>query len=322
MTLAWVVGSGGLLGSALCRALGDRGRWLHSPGERFDWRRESELGAQFSSSVRRFAANLPSAGSWEIYWAAGVSSMGSSEDDLAAETRSLSLLLEQLRADPRVAATPGTVAFASSAGAIYGGSDDFVITEDTPPAPNTAYARAKLDQESRVRQFVLSHGRAGALLARLSTLYGRGQSSGKRQGLIAHIARSMLRNRPVQIFVPLDTVRDYMNADDAAASIVAMMDGLLADGCRERILTRIVASERPTTIAEIVSIFRRITRRAPRIVTSASRLSSLYPRHVRFRSVVGEPAGRRPTTPLLSGISDVMNAERAGFVRATVGDGR
>ena len=66
--------------------------------------------------------------------------------------------------------------------------------------------------------FVLAHASATALVARLSTLYGPGQSRGKPQGLIAHIARGVVRNQPVRIYVPLDTVRDYLAADDAAAA--------------------------------------------------------------------------------------------------------
>ena len=37
MTVAWVVGSGGLLGSALCRMLSRRDTTLFVPAERFRW---------------------------------------------------------------------------------------------------------------------------------------------------------------------------------------------------------------------------------------------------------------------------------------------
>lgn len=185
-----------------------------------------------------------------------------------------------------------------------------VINEETLPAPTTPYAHAKLDQEDRVRSFALAHRGTNALLARLSTLYGPGQAHGKQQGLIAHIARSLIRNRATHIYVPLDTVRDYLASGDAAvAMIAALRAGVGSPGTR----IEIIASERPTTIAEIVASFRRIARRSPRIISSASRLSALYPRQVQFRSLARPETPRPARTSLLVGIHDVLRAERAAF---------
>lgn len=314
MTIAWVVGAGGLLGSALGRALASAGTEIYSPAERFRWGSPPSLGDQLRRAVRGFSERAGAAHTWEIYWAAGVGSMGSADEALAAESRALSQLLTEVAVDPGLGSRPGAVALASSAGAIYAGSSDDVISEETPPAPTTAYARAKLEQEEQIRAFVEARDGATAFVARLSTLYGPGQAHGKRQGLIAHIARSMLRNRPIQIFVPLDTVRDYLHADDAAASMVSGLRSAAPAFRQRRVETRIVASEQPTTIAEILGIFRKVARRAPRIVTCSSRLSALYPRHVRFRSLA--VAQRRPArVPIFTGICTLMSFERAAFAR-------
>lgn len=312
MTVAWVVGSGGLLGSALCRALVRRGAELFEPAERFRWEHAAERERQVGAAVRAFAARAAAGERWELYWSAGVGSMGSLEAGLAEETRALAHLLEQLQHEPQLAALPAAVAFASSAGSIYAGATDPVISESTPPSPNTPYARAKLEQEAKVSEFVRAHGKARALIARLSTLYGPGQSRGKPQGLIAHIARGLVRNQPVRIYVPLDTVRDYLAADDAAAALVEALDAAQSGPA---VLTKIFASERPTTIAEIVAVFRRIARRAPRIITSASRLSALYPRRMRFASTAARELSRPPEVSLLVGVSEVLAAERALYAR-------
>jgi len=310
MTIAWVLGSGGLLGSALCRVLRRKGTNLFFPAERFHWASESQFASQLEAAVQAFAVGVGTAERWEIYWAAGVSSMGTSERDLALETRLLALMLRFVESESRLKATPGAVAFASSAGAIYAGSTACFISENTAPAPTTAYGREKLTQENLVRSFVDANEGKATLLARLSTLYGPGQSFGKQQGLIAHIARSILRNRPIQIYVPLDTIRDYIAADDAAASMVA---ALRAKSEEPRVLTKIIASEQPATIAEIISAFRKIARRAPRIITSASKLTGIYSRRVQFRSVVDPQRAWAPKTSLLVGIAQVMAAERATF---------
>ena len=312
MTVAWVLGSTGLLGSALCRALRCRETALFSPAERFRWGSEPELALQMGAAVRAFAARVAAAERWEIYWAAGVGTMSSSEADVALETRVLALLLGLVESEPRLIAMPGALAFASSAGALHAGSPDTIISENTAPAPTTAYAREKLRQEDLVRSFVRAHSRMGALLARLSTLYGPGQALEKQQGLLAHIARCMLRNQPVRIYVPFDTIRDYIASDDAAAAMVA---ALRAAGEHPHVLTRIIASEQPTTIAEIIATFKRIARRAPRIITSSSRLSGIYPRRVRFRSAAVQGNAPLPRTSLLIGIARVLATERAALVR-------
>ena len=311
MTIAWVLGSGGLLGAALCRALRQKRTELFFPVQPLCWNDGPTLVSQISANVNAFSSRFGRADRWEIYWAAGIGNMSSSEVALAHETRHLSLVLRLVQSDPRLAAASGTIVFSSSAGAINAGSAVELITENTPPAPTTAYAHEKLRQEDLLRSFAIANDRVSILIARISTLYGPGQAIGKQQGLLAHMARSILRNQPIQIYVPYDTIRDYIAADDAAAAMVTVSGAISA---KPRVLTKIVASENPTTIAEIISIFKRITRRAPRIVTSSSRLSALYARRVQFRSVALPEGGKVQNRSLLVGITQLMMAERAAFV--------
>ncbi|MBK8963462.1 MAG: NAD-dependent epimerase/dehydratase family protein [Candidatus Competibacteraceae bacterium] len=200
--------------------------------------------------------------------------------------------------------------FASSAGAIYAGSTDHIISEDTIPAPTTAYAFEKIRQEELVRSFVRASDNHAALLARLSTVYGPGQSRNKQQGLLAYRALHP-RNQPIQIYVPLDTMRDYINADDAAVSIIV---SLRVASESPQAFIKIIASEKSTTIAEIISIFKRITRRAPRIVTSAGKLTSIYSHRMQFRSITIPQCKLSLNTTLLTGIAKVIAAERAAYV--------
>ena len=312
MTIAWVLGSSGLLGSALVRTLHDEGTEVFFPATAFTWDCEADLMLQVPAAVRAFALRASTADRWEIHWAAGVGVMSSTAAALTPETRTLALLLELLQADAGLMARPGSLSFASSAGAIYAGASDEVITEETAAAPTTAYAEAKLQQEDLIRGFVAANPQIRALIARISTLYGPGQATGKKQGLLGHMARCILRNQPIQIYVPYDTIRDYIDVDDAA---LAIFGTLRATEPGPRAMTKIFASESPVTIAEIVSIFGRLARRAPRVIRSATRLSSLYSRRVQFRSVVTSSFQRAPGKRLPVGIAQVMMAERLAFMR-------
>jgi UDP-glucose 4-epimerase len=313
VTIAWVLGRAGLLGAALCRALRADGTELFCPAQRFAWDRPLELSEQISAATRAFALHAQMADRWEIHWAAGVGTMSSTADVLAPETRALTLLLELLPREPRLMAIPGALSLASSAGAIYAGSTDEVITEQSSPAPTTAYAIEKLRQEELLQTFVAAHPRTTALIARISTIYGAGQATGKKQGLLGHMARNVIRNRPMQIYVPFDTIRDYIDADDAALAMIGVMRSANQPA---QVLTKIIASESPTTIAEIVSIFKRLARRTPLVVRSANRLSELYSRRVQFRSVVHSEFARPPCKRLAVGISQLMRAEHLAFIKS------
>ena len=315
MKLAWVLGSSGLLGSALCRSLSACGTKLFTPAERFCWAKPPQLFSQLAEAVQAFATQAEGADQWQVYWAAGVGTMSRVEASLTPETQALDCLLRLLEAESRLVAKPGALAFASSAGALYAGTLDEVITEDVKPTPTTDYAHEKLKQEDLIRSFSNGNNSITTLIARISTLYGVGQSSGKPQGLLSHIARCAIRRQPIQIYVPYDTIRDYISADDAATVMVNLVNTTCGE---KQLITKIIASERSVTIAEIISIFKRIERRAPLIVTSASKLSSLYARRVQFRSIALPNVPRIPSKPLLVGVAQIIAAERLAFVLAGV----
>lgn len=313
MKTVWVVGARGLLGRELCRQCAGQGDRLFVPAEPLAWSDREHLLAQVAANVDAFAQRVAATElrAWEVYWAAGVGTMSSPAEALALETEALGVLLDALALDARLADGPGAIGFASSAGAIYAGATDEVISEATPVAPTTPYAHAKLRQEDLVRAFAASRPGMHALVARFSTLYGAGQAAGKQQGLLTHIARSVVRNQPIQIYVPFDTIRDYLCATDAATQMV----GVVRDAGQAPQLTKIVAAEHPTTIAEIVAIFKRLARRQPRIVTSASQRAGLYGRRIQFHSAIPLADHEKPTTSLPVGIAQLLEAERVRFAR-------
>jgi UDP-glucose 4-epimerase len=312
MTAHWVIGANGLIGSALQRTIQHTGQRLFVPTDRFSWSDEAELHTQLLTAVKAFIEFSKDCDNWHIYWAAGIGTMSSSEKELATESRTLSKVLELIESEPALMSRDGSFAYSSSAGAIYAGSSDDVITENSEVSPTTDYAKEKLNQERMVGEFADRNNRVTALLARLSTLYGPGQAGGKRQGLLSHIARGLLRNQSIHIYVPLDTIRDYIITDDAAYAIVAAIDSLTG---MPGVYTKIIASEHPTTIAEIISVFKRIARRRPRVISSVSQLSSLYTRRIQFKSITVPINKPLLKTSLLVGISQVMDAERSAFTR-------
>lgn len=314
-TLTWVLGASGLLGSALVRKLREQHWPLHQVAEPFQWQNAAAVRTQLAREAQTFGGRAAHAGSWIVYWAAGTGSMASQPEELEAERDLLHFLLEALRSHPALAQVSGTIVFASSAGALYSGMRAACYSEKSAISLSTAYARHKMLQEELVQAYVAATPGASAVILRYSTLYGVGQARTKPQGLITQIARKIVANEPAHIYVPLDTIRDYLHADDAASRTLATVRD--ASQLRGRVTIKIIAAERATSIAELIGVFRRISGRMPRLVTSANSLSARYMRCAEFRSE--EPAGMPHPLgrTLLIGIHQVLEAERAHKVRST-----
>ena len=319
MARTWVLGSGGMLGAAITRELGRQGVDVYRYREAFDWRNVDRIRTQFGQALAEFLGGLLPGDRWEIYWAAGVGAMGSNKADLDCETAALDALLSLLREKLPASAAAGSLGFASSAGALYSGCPDFEITESSAVAALTDYARAKLAQEQLPQDFAASAAGIGLLVARFSTLYGPGQSFGKQQGLLSHIARCALRHKPVEIFVPLDTSRDYLFTDDAACDFIGSLRALVDCGGTSRV--KIIAAERSVTISEVVSTFNRLIKKRVRVVCNRNSMSNLYAPRVAYRSMYPLPAnnGFRQHT-LLEGTAILLRAERAAYIAGSHGD--
>ena len=147
-------------------------------------------------------------------------------------------------------------------------------------------------QEQLLKQLADRHS-VDLLIGRLSNLYGPGQKLSKPQGLIAHVGRAALRE-PVLIYVPLDTIRDYLFAPDAGRMIVEAIQrrelgrrrGVAQESC-----TKIFASEVETTVALVLAAWRRALRRPLRVALAGSPAGRLQPRVLSFGPSVARRAG-------------------------------
>lgn len=314
-TLSWVVGRGGLLGSCVERRLGST---VWYPERPFPWRDPEQLGKSVADAVRDFANQLRSWpwDSWSVYWCAGSGVVGTSADRLAAETGTLRWFLDQLadvlshqQRDLR-----GQVFLASSAGGVYGGNSETTLTEATPPRPISDYGRAKLKQEEVLRHWARTRPSVSTLVGRLSNLYGPGQHLDKPQGLISHMSRCMIFSVPVRIYVSLDTTRDYLFAEDAAARIVAGMARLGGEaGVSGQHVTKIYSSGSETTVAGLIGVFRQIAKRQLRIVTGLNPVRSQQPMRIHLRSAVWSDEPSWPRTELFDGVNRVHRHQIALF---------
>jgi len=299
--LSWVLGSGGLLGGAVCRRLEALGREVLTTT--VPWKAP----ATAVDTLLRAAEHLPP-GDLAVYWCAGAGVVGSSHQELDDELGVLEGFLS--------AWEPGEGAhgffLASSAGGAYAGSTCAPFTEHTWPAPVSAYGLAKLRSEEIATAFAVSTGTA-LLVGRLANLYGPGQDLTKPQGLISQLCRAQLSRQPLSVYVSLDTMRDYLFVDDAAAMVVSGLDAVTSRGRRA---LKVLASEQSTTIGSLLGDLHRITRRRPPVVLGRSKHALLQPRDLRLRSVAWPRTSSLARTPMVAGIAatlDSMRGHRSGI---------
>ena len=312
-TLAWVVGRGGLLGASVERRLGSD---VWRPDRPIVWSDSDQLRQSIADAVRGFRTHLAESGTgWSVYWCAGNGVVGTPAGRLAAETASLRFFLDRLGAELgtlQIALT-GQVFLASSAGGVYAGSTERPLTEAAFPRPISDYGRAKLEQEEVLREWARDRPTVSTLIGRLSNLYGPGQHLDKPQGLISHMSRCMIFGVPVRIYVPLDTIRDYLFAEDAATRIVAGMVRLGREAPGGGHVIKIYGSGNETTVAGLIGIFRQISKRQVRVVLGLNPVRAQQPARLQFRSMIWTDESALTRTELLDGVNRVHRHQFALF---------
>lgn len=295
----WVVGSGGLLGRALVAELRRRGDLALT--SRVPW---SDHALALETIADDAAALLAAAdgGPWRLAWCAGSGVTGTSDAHLAEEIAALRRALDALSAG----AASGTVLLASSAGGVYAGSTGAPHDERTVEVPLSAYGTNKLVAERLVSEWSATNG-GHAVVARYANLYGPGQNLSKPQGLVSHLCRGFLTATPISIYVPIDTMRDYLYIDDASALTADLLNLEIQAGAT---VTKICGSGQSVTVGALVGHCTAVFRRRPRVIMGSSPLTSLQAVDLRLRSVVSTDLDARTLTPMTAGISATLAATR------------
>jgi UDP-glucose 4-epimerase len=302
--ISWVIGAGGLLGSNVERALARRSS-IWRPEGPIPWA-TSAAHRRLEAAVSQFAAVVGER-PWLVAWCAGTGVIAATPDALLEEEAALDVVLEALsRRLPR--GSDGRAFVASSAGGIYAGSMDPPFTEETPIRPISPYGEMKVRLEKTIAEWASAHGWS-AVIGRISNLYGPGQNLAKPQGLISHLCRAHLLRQPISIYVPLDTVRDYLYAQDCGELVADLLatvrlGSAVEDGC---VRVKILASQRGVTIGAILGEFRRVFKHSIKVVHGASTATRFQARDLRFRSVAWSELDRRTFTPLPAGIRTTVN---------------
>lgn len=300
----WIVGAGGLLGSALVRKLSPSDRSFLSGS--IPWGSPEESSLFLRAELERFHAWRDPGDLWGIVWAAGAGVISSSVERFESEH---SVLMSFAAGLADAGAAGGVFLFASSASVFGSGSEDF--DEDSNPAPISEYGRFKLSQEHALATVLGSS--VPLVVARISTLYGPGQNLNKGQGLISTMLSEILHRRSISLYVPLETTRDYLYVADAAERCLFLLRRAAERGGAPGVEMRVVASQRGTTLGELAHLVQAVAHRRVHALQVHSPLSSLHARHLTLTSTDPELARLR-VTPLPVGLHAVYQRLLADYM--------
>ncbi len=308
----WVIGRGGLLGRSVEQRLASFTE-VFIPNQKFDWNYDSRVTSQLATECQSFISSVAD-DSWTIYWCAGRGTLNSTPDQMHNENVIFENFLQALESNLSAATKQkGTIFFASSAGAVYGGSQNPPFTELTKPKSLTSYGDAKIHQEELLKKFAVKNG-IRVLVGRISNVYGARQDLAKNQGLISTICFSVLRRQPLNLFVPLETSRNYIYVEDAAKCIVAHTQKIAMTGNNSTFAVKLVVAQENLTIGSILNIAKSVLRTRPLVTVSTNKHGSSQPQSLVFKSVVDTELDNKSTTGFSVGMKKVMTDLQTSFL--------
>jgi UDP-glucose 4-epimerase len=280
---SWVIGSNGLLGSAVSDEL-KKSSLSWQPTRKIIWDTAGsgdtafKLEESIEAAVKEYVAAV-GANTWEIYWCAGIGVVGSDMDLLDREVTAIKILLSCMRSSGLTANKSGRMFFASSAGGVYAGSSNPPFTEETVPIPISDYGAQKL----QIEELLINFGKNNNVeirIGRIANIYGANQNIRKQQGIVTALVKSTILNTTVSMYVPLNTLRNYIFVSDAAFKIINFVRS--STNNHE---VRIICSNENWSLGSLIRITKDVTKKRIHLAHAVNRKSLLQPLDLSMKSL-------------------------------------
>ena len=246
----------GRLGSAIRESLVRVGGWM-SASIPFPWDDPRGLEEAADRTILRALRLVGARGRVAVVWSAGACGFAASEEDAAAEALSFGTMLAvALGIAERSGPLSVDLHLLSSAGGLFEGQVD--VGPDSTPAPLRPYGRLKLAEERCVLD---TAGTLRVRVYRVSSVYGPIREN-RRMGLVSTLVRDCDEGRETPIFGGMDTLRDYVHADDVGAFVARAVAAPASDPAPSVVF---LASGKGTSIRDVVAAVSRATGKECRV---------------------------------------------------------
>ena len=267
----WILGQGGFLGSSLSLQATGLGFKLFTPTG-ISWNQPT-VRKQVLTNLSQEFASFANNSEKTIIWAAGsqgvvdVSDQGSRELDSFSDFAHAVSGIKELQGS--------TIVIVSSAGGVYGGSANPPFSDTSDVRAISRYGQDKIAIEESARALLSELFRVH--IARITNLYG--PWSGPRQGLINRMCTSAASREALHIYVPLETVRDYIYVSDAAKLLLDEVNSMTdqTDG----ITVSVIGSGESSSIGTVIDTISHVTHRKIPLSIAQLAETQLQPRDLR-----------------------------------------
>ena len=309
MKKCFVFGKNGLIGKSIVESLIRSGHSIYA-NARIDWENNDLVCEQIRNSVAAFFDDVKT-DNWMIFWFAGKGGFSVSQGQLDFDRKNFECFLESVE---RFMKRPGLVVLASSAGALYSSGSDLPFSESSSVHATSLYGKLKADQESALSLFAEKTD-CPVLVTRISTVYGPGSDFTNGYGLINHLCVADITRRPLEIFVPMETSRNYIYSEDAGELVVRFALSCTQDG--KKITIRNVVAPSSVSISEIVATCSKVFKRKVLFSNRIDDRQISYSTRFDIESSHYEEIEAIYWTPISVGISQVRQS--LGFELQSVG---
>lgn len=294
------MGQGGFLGSALARKAIATGYKVF-PQVAVPWRDHGTRALVLDQLAGQFA--LFSRGSdATIIWAAGAQSVSNSQSGISPELDSFHDFADAISS---VKALHGaTIAIVSSVGGVYSGSLTPPFNSASPVNAINQYGLDKIEIENlSARQLT---GFFRVQIARVTNIYG--PWSGPRQGLINRLCTAAATREALQIYVPLDTVRDYIYIDDAAQLVLFELDFARLFKLEKQPSVSLIGSGENSSIGSVINTVTHVAHRKVPVTMALLAETQLQARDLRIHPSWIDRGLHFAPVPLAQGVKKLFDS--------------
>jgi nucleoside-diphosphate-sugar epimerase len=197
----------------------------------------------------------------DLVWAAGKSNNSSNQATLDFEINIVESFLKNLS---NSGLELNSLSLISSAGSIFGGYDDELISNNTLPKPISLYGKSRLEIESKFADYA-NENRMSLNIFRLTNVFGFKQTLKNGSGLLSHLISANLTRKELNIFVPLYVEQDYIDVDFVSQNLINILEKSKSP---EKLINNYIFSRNQShSIAEVIALIDKFMGRKTPFVT-------------------------------------------------------
>jgi dTDP-D-glucose 4,6-dehydratase len=197
----------------------------------------------------------------DLVWAAGKSNYSSNQAILDIEIEIVECFLKNLS---NSGLELNSLSLISSAGSIFGGYDDELISNNTLPKPISLYGKSRLEIESKFTDYANVNG-ITLNIFRLTNVFGFKQTLKNSSGLLSHLISANLTRKELNIFVPLYVEQDYIDVDFVSHNLIKILEKTKSS---DKLINNYIFSRNQShSISEVISLIDKFMGRKTPFVT-------------------------------------------------------